>query len=76
MQQFKHEHYAMLLVNNPAAARKYIKPYQPEQEIAKAKREEMVSFCKKHWVKVFPNYKDETVEKMYSELKEKLAEAV
>ena len=48
MQTFKHEHYAMLLVNNPSAAKEYIKKFQPEQEIAKAKREEMVAFCKKH----------------------------
>jgi hypothetical protein len=47
MQQFNHSHYAMLLGNNPKAAKEYIAQFQTgEQLAAKSDREKMVKELK------------------------------
>lgn len=70
MQQFNHSHYAMLLGNNPKAAKEYIAQFQTgEQLVAKSDREKMVKELKDMWIRTFPNYKDETIKKMYDEAK-------
>jgi hypothetical protein len=73
MQQFNHSHYAMLLGNNPKAAKEYIAQFQTvEQVTAKIDREKMTKELKAMGIRVFPNYKDETVKKMYEEAKQSL----
>lgn len=68
MQQFNHSHYAMLIVNNPKAAKEYLKQFQTGEEIkTKSDREKKVKELKEAWIRIFPNYKDETVNKMYNE---------
>lgn len=74
--QFDHQYYCLLYKSNRAAAEKYIQKFQwPKVEegiVAVKNREMMTKFLKDNGVRVFPNYKDETIEKMYNEKKEQL----
>lgn len=75
MPTFRHEHYAMLVKNNPEEAKKYIASFNNRKNAEEKDRAYMADFLKKHWVRVFSNYKYETVKKKYNSLREELKQA-
>lgn len=69
-QPFNHKYYTMLYASNRDRAIEYLRIYQPEDnDVIEKKRNMMEKELKQHGIKIFPNYKYETVKVKYEELK-------
>ena len=69
---FIYSHYVMLKRNNPEKAEEYISSFQTKEKAhSNQKRKENIAFLKENGVKVYPNYKDETIQKLVDEVMNK-----
>ena len=69
---FKYDHYISLRKYNPKKAEEYRNSFRTQsRQESMSKREDNIEYLKSKWVRVFPNYKDETIERMVIENKEK-----
>lgn len=66
--QFNHRYFVTLHANNKEEALKYLDYFNRKKKDEVIDRAMMVEKLKKHWIRIFPNYTIETVERKYNDL--------